>query len=62
MGWIERLNCAVEYMEAHMLEKTDYGKVVETAIFHGRYVYGWQQRIRHLTIIRGSGESTWLMI
>ena len=29
MEWIERLNCAVEYMEAHLLEKIDYEKVAE---------------------------------
>ncbi len=27
--WIERLNSAVEYMEAHLLEKIDYEKVAE---------------------------------
>lgn len=27
MEWIERLNSAVEYMEAHLLEKIDYEKV-----------------------------------
>lgn len=31
MEWIERLNSAVEYMEAHLLEKIDYEKVAETA-------------------------------
>lgn len=31
MEWIERLNCAVEYMEDHLLEKMDYEKVAEIA-------------------------------
>ena len=31
MEWIERLNNAVEYMEAHLLEKIDYEKVAEIA-------------------------------
>ena len=31
MEWIKRLNCAVEYMEAHLLEKIDYEKVAEIA-------------------------------
>ena len=31
MEWIERLNSAVEYMEAHLLEKIDYEKVAEIA-------------------------------
>lgn len=31
MEWIKRLNSAVEYMEAHLLEKIDYEKVAEIA-------------------------------
>ena len=31
MEWIERLNSAVEYMEAHLHEKIDYEKVAEIA-------------------------------
>lgn len=31
MEWIERLNSAVEYMEAHLHEKIDYEKVAESA-------------------------------
>ncbi len=35
MEWIERLNSAVEYMEAHLLEKTDYEKVADIALKYG---------------------------
>ena len=47
MEWIERLNSAVEYMEAHLLDKIDYEKVAEIAncpayhfqrmFFHDKY-------------------------
>lgn len=48
MEWIERLNSAVEYMEAHLHEKIDYEKVAEIA---NCPVYHFQRMFLYMTNI-----------
>ena len=46
MEWLERLNCAVEYIEKHLLEKIDYEKAAEIA---NCPVYHFQRMFLYMT-------------
>lgn len=48
MEWIERLNCAIEYIEKHLEEKIDYEKVAEIA---NCPVYHFQRMFFYMTNI-----------
>lgn len=48
MEWIQRLNCAVEYIENHLAEKIDYEKVAEIA---NCPVYYFQRMFYYMTNI-----------
>lgn len=55
MEWIERLNSAVEYMEAHLLEKIDYEKVAEIAncpVYHFQRMFFYMTNISVSEYIR----------
>lgn len=48
MEWIERLNCAIEYIEEHLQEKIDYEKLAEIA---NCPVYHFQRMFFYMTNI-----------
>lgn len=48
MEWIERLNCAIEYIEEHIQEKIDYEKLAEIA---NCPVYHFQRMFFYMTNI-----------
>lgn len=55
MEWIERLNSAVEYMEAHLLEKIDYENVAEIAncpVYHFQRMFFYMTNISVSEYIR----------